>query len=187
MAVAVIAVPAVLTAAPANATVTVQHAGVITSTLSFIGNYNSGFCLGIGGGSTVNGAGVVQFSCINGHPDQQWHSGGTIAGGYYQIVNGDGKCLAVGGGSTVAGARVVGWTCEGTSHPDQYWRIETGYNCDGYHPIFNYNARGDALGVSGNSHAEFAHVVIWPFQGGCNNQFWKPSRIGYFKHGPRTA
>jgi Ricin-type beta-trefoil lectin domain-like len=81
----------------------------------------------------------------------------------------------VAGGSTAPGARVVGWDCEGPSHPDQYWLIFTNTICTAlgvqYYPIVNYKS-GLVLGVAGNSTATGAHIVIYKYQGRCNNQFW---------------
>jgi hypothetical protein len=104
--------------------------------------------------------------------------GGTNSAGYYQIVNDHNQCLGVAGGSTAQGARVVGWNCLGTSHPDQYWMVNFGYSCSTansplYYPIFNYKSNR-VLGVSGNSTAVGAAVVIWDFQLTCNNQYWRP-------------
>jgi len=172
-----------LAAAPAGAAATARHASTPIptfarnapriapdTTLGFLVNYNSGLCLGISGGH--DNAPAVQWNCLTGHPDQQWHTGGTNSAGYYQIVNGDGECLGVSGGSTAAGARVVGWSCLGTGHPDQYWLYQGLITCATYYsPIFNYKS-GLVLGVSGNSGAVGAAVVIWPYQGVCNNQFW---------------
>jgi Ricin-type beta-trefoil lectin domain-like len=140
------------------------------TTLGFVLNYNSGRCLGITGGE--HEAPAVQFTCLSGHPDQQWHTGAANSAGYYQIVNGDGQCLGVQGGSTAQGARVYGWNCLGPSHPDQYWLYDGNITCGTYYsPIINYKS-GRVLGVAGNSTANGAAVVIWSYQGVCNNQFW---------------
>lgn len=168
-------------AAPAGAATTAPHASHPIATrnaprigpdtaLGFIVNYNSGRCLGITGGK--HEAPAVQFTCLSGHPDQQWHTGAVNSAGYYQIVNGDGQCLGVQGGSTGQGARVYGWNCLGPSHPDQYWRYDGNITCGTYYsPIINY-ASGRVVGVVGNSTANGAAVVIWSYQGVCNNQFW---------------
>lgn len=169
-----------LAAAPASAA-TAQHASTPSATgsgqaaritagtpIDAIVNYHSGLCLGITGGE--DDAAAVQWTC-NGHPDQQWSVGGTNSAGYYQLVNDDGECLGVAGGATAANSEVVGWSCLGTSHQDQYWYVDTSISCGGYYPIYNYKS-GRVLGVSANSTAVGAAVVIYGFQDTCNNQFW---------------
>lgn len=138
-------------------------------TANFI-NWNDQYnkCLGIAGGASD--ADAVLWDC-NGHPDQTWHIGQQNFDGYYQLINGDNQCLGVAGGSTTEGADIVGWTCNG--HPDQYWLINTNIDCGGgFNPILNFNAGGYVVAVAGNSTANGAHIVIWPYQGKCNNQFW---------------
>jgi hypothetical protein len=170
-------------AAPAGAATTARHASpsIPTSTrnapqitpdtpLGSLVNYNSRLCLGITGGQ--HNAAAVQWNCLTGHPDQQWHTGAANSAGYYQIVNGDGQCLGVAGGSTAQGAQVVGWNCLGPSHPDQYWLYDGNITCATfYSPIFNYKS-GRVVGVAGNSTAVGAAVVQFHYQGVCNNQFW---------------
>lgn len=142
-------------------------------------NYNSQaagrpLCLGISGGK--DDAPAVQWTC-NGHPDQIWHLGlEWLNSPYYQLINNDNQCLGVAGGSTALGARVVGWTCQ-TGATNQYWAAGSS-SCGVYHPYYNLGAAldnvGRVLGVSGNSLESGAAVVIWSFQGVCNNQFWEP-------------
>jgi hypothetical protein len=73
-------------------------------------------CLSVsGGGSTADGADIIQWTCNTG-PEQQWtyhpHTGNWS--------NGNGKYLSVsGGGSTAAGAQVVQWSSSGG--PEQQW------------------------------------------------------------------
>jgi hypothetical protein len=132
-------------------------------------NFNSLLCLGIKGG---NGTSAVQWNCIN-HGDQLWRTGKQIRDGYYQIINNDNRCLGVQGGSTREGAAVVGRKCLGTSHPDQYWQIESGscYGISGYFMLKNYKSHY-VVGVLGNSGRVGAAVVQWRDQGVCNNQVW---------------
>jgi hypothetical protein len=86
---------------------------------------NSGKCLGVGGGSTGQGAGLVQWDCLGtDHPDQYWAyvPTGLDANGnpVYEIVNmGSGMCLGIAGGSLDVGAPAVQWACNG--NPDQRW------------------------------------------------------------------
>lgn len=140
-------------------------------------NYNSkftatGLCLGISGNNS--NAPAIQWPC-NTVGQVGWTIGGSNSAGYYQIEWKTGQCLGVAGGSTSPGARVVSWDCGGLRHPDQYWLIFTSTDCTAggkpYHPIVNYKS-GLVIGVSGGSLATGAHIVIFPYQGVCNNQFW---------------
>jgi hypothetical protein len=141
--------------------------------LGEIANYHAhGSCVGISGNNF--NAPAVQWPCPA-DEQQSWVVGSSNSAGYYQIEWTPGQCLGVAGGSTAPGTRVVGWDCGGPSHPDQYWLIFTNVWCtvDGvqYYPIVNYKS-GLVLGVAGNSTATGAHIVIWTYQGVCNNQFW---------------
>jgi hypothetical protein len=135
-------------------------------------------CLGIAGGLPRSPA--VQWSCEN-HADQLWATGSEYGStGYYQFVNNDHQCLGVAGGSTQEGARVYAWNCIPGAR-DQYWKWGQNF-CEkvlplsgvtfDYNPLYNLKS-GDVLGVSGNSSQVGAPVVIWRFQGVCNNQFWE--------------
>ena len=79
-----------------------------------------GLCLGVLGGSTAQGAAVVQWGC-NGSPDQQWIPGGATAADSdfsYQLVNANSRlCLGILGASASQGAVSVQWPCN--SSPDQ--------------------------------------------------------------------
>jgi hypothetical protein len=89
---------------------------------------SNGYCLGVSGGATTNGAQVVQWSCNN-HPDQQWdfpEGRNGSAGEYQEITNvgansaqGTLVCLAIYAGTT----NVIIWTCNG--HNDQQWDATT--------------------------------------------------------------
>ena len=83
----------------------------------------TGKCVGVAGGSTAQGAYVVEWDC-NGSTDQRWswRSTGATVGGWpvYHLVNvKSGRCLGISGGSTAQGALAVQWTCNG--NPDQSW------------------------------------------------------------------
>jgi hypothetical protein len=140
--------------------------------LGEIANYHAlGSCLGISG-NDFNAPAVLWPCTADGQ--QAWFIGSSNSAGYYQIEWTPGQCLGVAGGSTAQGSRVVGWNCDGPGHPDQYWLIFSAYcAAEGvhYHLIVNYKS-GLVLGVAGNSTATGAHIVIWTYQGVCNNQFW---------------
>jgi hypothetical protein len=68
--------------------------------------------------------------------------------------------------------RIVGWRCI-PSHQDQYWKVYTSYPVadEIYDSVIDLNS-GDVIGVSGNSTANGAAVVQWPYQSLARNQFW---------------
>jgi hypothetical protein len=123
-------------------------------------NGKSGLCLSVsGGGSTADGADIIQWTC-NGGPEQQWKWNGS------QLVNDkSGKCLSVaGGGSTADGADVIQWTCNGG--PEQQWK---------YHPHTGEwtNGNGKCLSVSGGgSTTAGAQIVQWSSTGGEEQKWW---------------
>lgn len=138
-------------------------------------NYNSqyssvGLCLGISDDNS--NAPAIQWPCNT--VGQTWYYGASNSAGYSQITWGNHQCLGVAGGSTAPLAQVVGWDCE-PSHPDQYWLMFTSVYCSAlgshYYPIVNYKS-GLVLGVAGGSTATGAHIVIYPYQAVCNDQFW---------------
>ncbi|CAG7617630.1 RICIN domain-containing protein [Actinacidiphila bryophytorum] len=123
-------------------------------------NAKSDMCLSVsGGGSTADGADIIQWTC-NGGPEQQWRWDGS------RLVNTkSGKCLSVsGGGSTADGADIIQWTCN--TGPEQQWT---------YHPhTGNWsNGNGKYLSVSGGgSTTAGAQVVQWSSSGGPEQQWW---------------
>jgi hypothetical protein len=133
-------------------------------------------CLGITGGDS--NAPAVQWTCDAGHPDQEWYEGaeyGTT--GFYQLKNatGSGQCLGVAAASTAEGAQVVGWDCL-PSHLDQYWYPLASCGDGAYEAWLNLGAwtagKEYVFGVTGNSNAVGAPVILWQYQGACNNQYW---------------
>jgi microsomal dipeptidase-like Zn-dependent dipeptidase len=82
--------------------------------------YHSGRCLDVQGGSTSDGAAVLQWPC-HGGINQKWHL--RPSGPAWEVVSANsGKCLDVQGGSTAAGANVVQWSCNGGTN--QKWMAE---------------------------------------------------------------
>ncbi|QEO15457.1 cellulase family glycosylhydrolase [Agromyces intestinalis] len=87
-------------------------------------NQNSGKCLDVVGGSTENGAEVIQYTCGSG-ANQRWTL--TDRGnGYYNIVSAQsGKCLDVTSASTADGATIKMYTC-GNGTNQQFERRAAG-------------------------------------------------------------
>jgi hypothetical protein len=144
-------------------------------------NYEGGpddddYCLGVSGDE--NDQPSVLWQC-NGHADQRWQFENVYpdksAGGYtfMNLVNNNGSCLAVAGGAYAGGTDLYGWTCKGTN--DQFWAV-AGIICGAYAALLNYNAYEHGYfyvaGVSGGKIANGTNIVLWKYQGECNNQFW---------------
>jgi hypothetical protein len=149
-------------------------AGVRPQTL-FLGqlkNFASGLCLGISSGAIDGDA--VQATCVH-HNDQEWTAGDPVGNGFYRIYNKNNQCLGVSAGETHNGAQVVATPCLG-GHDDQLWFYTNNVSpqCDYpfFGPIFNDKATNKVIGVAGGSTATGAPIVIFDFQGQCNNQYW---------------
>ena len=145
---------------------TATNTGFNSASYYKIVNRNSVKGLDVSGGSTNDGASVIQWPYFGG-PNQQWQIV-DVGGGYYKIVNrNSGKGLDVSGGSTNDGASVIQWPYFGG--PNQQWQVvDVG---GGYYKIVNRNS-GKALDVSGASIADGGAVIQWPYSGG-NNQQWQ--------------
>ncbi len=128
-------------------------------------NRNSGKVLDVAGGSTADGAAVVQ-NTDTGSAAQQWQLTGD-ASGYLKVVNaGSGKVLEVPNASTTAGVQLDQWTDTGGTN--QQWRVAAG--SDGYVTI---TGRGSGLlaDVESSSTADGARVVQWPDTGAANQRW----------------
>jgi hypothetical protein len=88
-------------------------------------------CLGIAGGSSQNGAEVVGWSCLTGHPDQYWFPDldAMICGAnfepFYNYNSGD--VLGVAGNSTTAGASIIQWDNFQQECNNQLWSYAFAY------------------------------------------------------------
>jgi len=128
-------------------------------------NRGSGKVLDVAGGSTADGAGIVQ-NTDTGAGTQQWQLTGD-GSGYLTVVNqGSGKVLEVPGGSSTAGTQLDQRTATGGT--DQQWSVSTG--ADGYLTVTS-RASGQLADVEGGSTADGARVVQWPATGGANQRW----------------
>jgi len=129
-------------------------------------NLNSGQALDVNGGSTANGAGIIQWP-QNGGNNQQWQITDN-GGGYYKITNrNSGQALDVNMGSTANGAGIIQWPWNGGNN--QQWQLTA--TSDGIYKANNRNS-GLALDVNGASTANGAGIIQWSWGGG-NNQQWQ--------------
>lgn len=120
----------------------------------------------VNGGSTADGAAVIQWPA-HGGKNQQWQLKSLGNGEYSLQAVHSGKLLEVSGSLKTAGAPVVQWTATGAA--SQRWRIEDLGN--GTYRIVNVNS-GLVLDVSGASTADGAKIIQWPWHGQAN-QRWK--------------
>lgn len=127
-------------------------------------NVSSGQALDVSGGSTANGAAVVQWP-YNGGRNQLWNFIPT-SNGYYQIKSANsGLDLNVTAGSTSNGALVVQWPY-GTGNNDQWL---PSHNADGTYSFYNRNSGLVLDNPGGNTQA--TQFLQWGANGGANQKF----------------
>ncbi|WP_197034737.1 RICIN domain-containing protein [Glycomyces sp. NRRL B-16210] len=134
------------------------------STTVDLRNRNSGKCVDVVGGSSANGAEIIQYDC-HGGSNQQWELA-NAGGGYYRIVSeASGKCLDVDAASTANNARILLWTCNGGTN--QQWQLRTTGN---YVEIVARHS-GKCLDVISSSTANGTRLQQYDCVGG-TNQHW---------------
>ena len=130
-------------------------------------NRHSGKVVGVSGGSTADGAAIVQQT-DTGAASQRWQIV-DVGGGYVKVVNrNSGKVLDVASASTADGARVIQYGDRGGAN--QQWRVVTS---GGYTKLVNRNS-GKVLDVYQRSTVDGAAVVQWTDNGGPNQQWTMP-------------
>jgi hypothetical protein len=131
-------------------------------------NRNSGKTIGVNGGSTADGATIVQQT-DTGAASQRWQIVDAGAG-YVKVVNrNSGKVLDVNGASTADGASIIQWTDHGGAN--QQWQL---VSSNGYTKLVNRNS-GKVLDVNGASTADGASIIQWTDHGGANQQWTLPT------------
>ncbi|WP_202919419.1 RICIN domain-containing protein [Saccharothrix deserti] len=133
-------------------------------------NRNSGMAVDVSGGSTSDGATVIQWG-YNSADNQNWRFESASGGNFKIVSQKSGKLLDVLGASTADGASVVQWTDQNGAN--QHWQlVDAG---SGYSKIRNVNS-GKVLGVSGSSTAAGAQLVQVT-DTSANSQLWQISRV----------
>jgi hypothetical protein len=127
-------------------------------------NRNSGKVAGVNGGSTANGASIVQWT-DNGSADQRWRISRNANGNAVLTNDASGKVVGVYQGSTSQGARAVQWTSTGATN--QQWTFAAS---GPYYTIQNVNSNL-YLGVLGGSVSNGAEVVQWTGNGSLDQQW----------------
>ena len=78
---------------------------------------NDALCVDVSGGSTTNGAAIIQWTCkSSGNANQEW-AFNPVSGGYGELQNlNSGKDLVVQSASTSSGAKIIQYTQNGTTN-----------------------------------------------------------------------
>ncbi|GAB4005003.1 hypothetical protein GCM10029992_51590 [Glycomyces albus] len=140
------------------------HLGEGGGQASAIVSRNSGKCLDVTGGSSADGAAIIQWEC-HGGDNQRW-SLEDAGGGHVRIVAGhSGKCLGIEDGSTADGAAAVQQACSGAA--SQQWEVR---DSDGYSELVSRHS-GKCLDVSGQSTEDGARLQQYSCWGGANQQW----------------
>jgi alpha-L-fucosidase 2 len=104
----------------AGHTYRLQRRGTVPTDYVRLVNRNSGKIIGVNGGSTADGATIVQQT-DTGAAGQRWRIA-DAGGGYVKVVNrNSGKVLDVNAASTADGAAVIQWTDHGGAN--QQWTM----------------------------------------------------------------
>ena len=82
----------------------------------------SGKCLDLAGGSSANGAWVIQYSCNTSDDAQLWYPIQTNISGWYNFQNAaSGTCMTVSADSQSNGAKIQGWSCTTADEDHAYF------------------------------------------------------------------
>ncbi|RKG79326.1 hypothetical protein D7W82_31025 [Corallococcus sp. CA049B] len=143
-------------------TVTPAHLGW---TAQRIFAQNSGKAFDIEGGSTANGAPVIQWG-YHGAENQQFSLDRLADGTYRFVARHSGLVLDVAGGSTANGARLLQWPWHGGDN--QRFLVEP--QGDGRVRVVAKHS-GLVLDITGGSAADGVPLIQWPWHGGDNQRF----------------
>jgi hypothetical protein len=150
------------TAAPLNFGSNQPHSGAYSL------QDGNGHCLGVKGGSTVNGAPVESETCVSNSAAQSWQPMNALPGDpnrSYELINpNSGKCLGIFRAATTVGSLGVIWTCN--TSPDQRW------NGIWFFGTLVNVATSQCMGVSGGSTAPGEAILGWDCQNAVN-QAWE--------------
>lgn len=129
-------------------------------------NNTLGLLLDVSGGSTDNGAPVIDYFA-NGGANQRWTFVRLDSNNDYEIINDNsGKCLTTDG---VAGDQVYQFQCVGAA--TQQWRTNLNPGNVNAYPIQSMYGSRLYLEVSGNTAWPGAAIDTWYWNGGSNQYF----------------
>lgn len=144
------------------------NSGVPTNGVHTLTNNNSNMRMDVSGGSSSNGAKVIQWQSTT--ADNQKWTLNRVADNVYTLVSlKSGLCLDVPGQSTATGVQLQQWTCNGGAN--QQWAADLvgSYSGTNFH-LVNVNS-GLAIGVDGASTTAGA-AVDQETDSGASAQVW---------------
>ncbi|GII81995.1 lectin [Sphaerisporangium rufum] len=127
-------------------------------------NRRSGKVLDVNGGSTADGAAVIQWAWT-GAANQQWRTTQNADGSVRLTGVGSGKALT--SPNSTQGTALV--QAADTGGAGQRWKLVAAAT-SGYHRVVNAG-NGLCLDVEGGSTADGARVIQWPANGGTNQEW----------------
>jgi len=130
----------------------------------YIVSKHSGKCLDVAGGSTKDGAKIIQWTCTDGY-NQRWH---LIPIDKYWIIlaHHSNKCLDVAGFKFDNGVSIIQWSVR--IGYNQLWEfIDVG---NGYYQIRARHSH-KCLDVSGAKRNNGAKIIQWEYNGKDNQQW----------------
>jgi hypothetical protein len=139
---------------------------------SFGGNYrivarHSGLGLNVSGGSTSDGAAIIQWP-YGGGPHEKWTLV-DLGGSCYRIMSvKSGKAAVIQSASTANGAKLIQWSYSSGGNLNDEWRLD--YWADGYYRLVNRHS-GKALEVPGSSTSNGTQLDQWSWSAGNHQQF----------------
>ena len=128
-------------------------------------NRRSNKVIDVSGGSTANGAPLVQWS-YNGADSQKWDLASLGSGQYSFTGVASGDVIDVSGGSTADRARLIIWPYSGANN--QRWTVTPAG--DGYYKLLAVHS-GKAADVASGSTADGANIIQWPYNASENQQW----------------
>jgi len=149
----------------------VDHPPPVTAHSTSSGNYlfnrvaHSNKCMNVSGGSTANGAVIIQWSCVLTN-NNLWRVDHQADGYHTLKVKHSGKCLDAPLGAG-AGAQLQQWDCHGGDN--QRWDLQYVFGDASYRLRNKYN--GLCVDVYGASQGDGTAVIQWYCHTG-NNQRW---------------
>ncbi|MCB0187175.1 MAG: RICIN domain-containing protein, partial [Caldilineaceae bacterium] len=128
-------------------------------------NVGSNLCVDVNGGSTSNGARIIQWSCHTGN-NQKWRVE-TVGTHYRLTAVHSNKVIDVYGGSTRAGAKLIQWSWH--SGTNQQWTIRA--VADGVYEIVSVKS-SLCMDVTNGSTSRGTDLQQWTCNGS-NAQRWR--------------
>ncbi|MCB0112170.1 MAG: RICIN domain-containing protein, partial [Caldilineaceae bacterium] len=145
-------------------TVTALPSGIQPGVYQLV-NVGSNLCVDVNGGSTSNGARIIQWSCHTGN-NQKWRVE-TVGTHYRLTAVHSNKVIDVYGGSTRAGAKLIQWSWH--SGTNQQWTIRA--VADGVYEIVSVKS-SLCMDVTNGSTSRGTDLQQWTCNGS-NAQRWR--------------